>query len=136
MLSRRKFSACAICAVAGFAATAIGEAQAQAPAGLKRTILQKTDVNDKYVAVLVAVEIEAGAVVPRHTYPGVESAYVLEGENELSVQGQAPRMVKAGEGFQIPAEVPHSARNGPKPTKLIVTYTVEKDKPLASPAPE
>ena len=64
MLSRRKFSACAICAVAGFAATAVGEAQAQAPGGLKRTILSKTELPDsKYVTILVAVDVDAGAVV-------------------------------------------------------------------------
>jgi hypothetical protein len=33
-------------------------------------------------------------------------------------------------------EVPHGARNGDKPTRLLVTYVVDKDKPLASPAPE
>lgn len=73
MLSRRKFAACALCAVTGFAATAVGDANAQMPAGLKRTILSKTEMPDgKYVALLVAVEIDAGVTVPRHTHPGVE----------------------------------------------------------------
>jgi hypothetical protein len=89
MLSRRKFAACALCAVAGFAATAVGEANAQMPAGIKRTILSKTDLPDgKYVALLVAVEIDAGVSVPRHTHPGVESAYCLDGSAELSIKGQ------------------------------------------------
>jgi len=137
MLSRRNFGACAICAIAGFVATgAISEAQAQA-AGFKRIILQKTELPDtKYVTVLVSVEIDPGTVVARHTHPGVESAYVLEGETELFVQGQPARKVKAGDGFQIPPETPHGARNGDKPSKLLVTYVVDKDKPLASPAPE
>jgi len=137
MLSRRNFGACALCAIAGFAATGvITEAVAQA-AGLKRTILQKTELPDtKYVTVLVSVEIEPGTVVARHTHPGVESAYVLEGEAELSVKGQPPRKIKAGDGFQIPPETPHGARNGDKPSRLLVTYVVDKDKPLASPAPE
>ena len=30
--------------------------------------------------------------------------------------------------------VPHSGKNGDKPTVLAVTYVVEKGKPLASPA--
>jgi mannose-6-phosphate isomerase-like protein (cupin superfamily) len=46
------------------------------------------------------------------------------------------RMVKAGEGFEIPPEVPHSLRNGSLPGKIAATFTVERDKPLASPAPE
>lgn len=139
MLSRRKFATCAICAVAGFAASAVAaEAQGnQAPSGLKRTILQKTEFpGDRYATLLVAVDIDADLAVARHTHPGVESTYVLEGGLELSVKGQPPRTVKAGDGFQVAAEVPHSARNGNKQTKLIITYVVEKDKPLASPAPE
>ena len=45
MLSRRKFAAC-VGAAAGFAATAVGEANAQMPAGIKRSILPKTDMPD------------------------------------------------------------------------------------------
>ena len=72
MLTRRNFSACAICAITGFAATAVGEANAQAPAGLKRTILSKTEYPDsEYATILVTVDIEAGAIVPRHTHPEV-----------------------------------------------------------------
>jgi quercetin dioxygenase-like cupin family protein len=137
MLSRRKFAACALCAVAGFAATAVGEANAQMPAGIKRTILSKTDMPDgKYVALLVDVEIDAGVAVPRHTHPGVESAYCLDGSAQLSIKGQPDRLIKAGDSFQVPTETVHSAKIGDRPFKLVVTYTVEKDKPLATAAPE
>ena len=123
--------------MAGFAATVAGEAKAQMPAGIKRTVLSKTDMPDgKYVALLVAVEIDAGVTVPRHTHPGVESAYCLDGSAELSIKGQPDRMVKAGDSFQVPTETAHSAKIGDQPLKLVVTYTVEKDKPLATPVPE
>ena len=137
MLSRRKFAACALCAAAGFAAVAVGDAKAQTPAGIRRTILSKTDMPDgKYVALLAEVEIDAGVAVPRHTHPGVESAYCLDGSAQLSVKGQPDRMIKAGDSFQVPTETPHSAKVGDKPFKLLITYTVEKDKPLSTPAPE
>ena len=45
-------------------------------------------------------------------------------------------MVKAGDSFQVPTETPHNAKVGDKPLKLVVTYTVEKDKPLATVVPE
>jgi quercetin dioxygenase-like cupin family protein len=135
MLTRRNFSVCAICAVAGFAATAIGEAQAQTP-GLKRTILEKMEFPDGFVTVTALVEIDPGATAARHTHPGVETVYVLEGESELFVKGEPARKIKAGDSFHVSREVPHHARNGDKPTKLLVTYVVDKDKPLASPAPE
>jgi quercetin dioxygenase-like cupin family protein len=137
MLSRRKFAACVLCAAVGFAATAVGEANAQMPAGIKRTILSKTEMPDgKYVALLAEVEIDAGVAVPRHTHPGVESAYCFDGSAQLSIKGQPDRMVKAGDSFQVPTETPHNAKVGDKPLKLVVTYTVEKDKPLATVVPE
>jgi quercetin dioxygenase-like cupin family protein len=138
MLSRRAFGVCAICTVAGFTASEV-EAQAQdtQTGGVKRTILQKTELRDnKYVTILAVAEIPPGTTVARHTHPGVESSYVLEGEGELLVQGQPARKVKASDGFQIPPEIPHSARTGEKSMKVAVTYVVEKDKPLSSPAPE
>ena len=137
MLSRRKFAACALCAAAGFVATAVGEANAQMPVGLKRTILSKTDMPDgKYVPLLAIVEIDAGVVVPRHTHPGVESTYCVDGSAQLSIKGQPDRMVKAGDSYQVPTEVPHGAKVGDRPLKLVITYTVEKDKPLTTLAPE
>lgn len=141
MLSRRTFGACAICAVAGFVASGVEAeekgAQPAATSGVKRTIVQKTELPDsKYVSILVIAEIPAGVTVARHTHPGIESTYVLDGEAELLVHGQPARTIKTGDGFQVPPEVPHSARTGEKATKLVITYTVEKDKPIASPAPE
>jgi quercetin dioxygenase-like cupin family protein len=69
--------------------------------------------------------------VARHTHPGIESSYVLEGEISLEVQGHPARTFKVGDGFQV---TPHGGKNGDKKTRLAINYIVEKDKPLASPA--
>jgi quercetin dioxygenase-like cupin family protein len=70
-----------------------------------------------------------------HSHPGDEISYVLEGEGELLIDGEAPRLVKAGEAFVIPAGKVHDARNSGSGTlRLIGTYVVEKGKPLATPA--
>lgn len=134
MLTRRGFAACALCAISGFSATA-ADAQSTSTPGLKRTILQRVDgPAPGYETIMVTVEIEPGAMVARHTHPGVESSFVIEGETELSVDGQAPRTFRAGDTFQIPTGVPHSGKNGDKPTRLSEVYVLEKGKPLASPA--
>nr|WP_294511946.1 cupin domain-containing protein [uncultured Rhodopila sp.] len=136
MLKRRGFVSCALCAAVGLVALS-AEGEAQGTPGFKRTILQKTEYpGDKYAAILVAVDIEPNTLILRHTHPGVESAFLETGGGTLSVKGQADRLVKAGEGFQVPPETPHSLRNGPEATRIVITYVVEKDKPLASPAPE
>ena len=135
MLSRRGFVSCALCAAGGLLATGVS-AQA-APGGVARTILQTTDgPMDGYVTVLARADIDAGATVMRHTHPGIESAYVLAGGGILQVKGLPDREVKPGDSFQVPPYTPHMLRNGAAPTQIASTYVVEKDKPLASPAPE
>jgi len=141
MLTRRElagFAPCAICGLTGLVAT---DASAQgappaATAGVTRKILSQTDgPTPGYMTINVVAEIEPGVSVARHTHPGIESAYVLEGGFELPIQGQTTLMLKPGDGFQVPAETPHAGgKPGDKKTKIAITYVVEKGKPLASPA--
>lgn len=134
MLKRRVF--CYLCAALGVAAGAATVAEAQT-AGIKRTIASTIDgPAPGYHTVLAEVEIAPNTLVARHTHPGIESTYVLEGGGVLSVRGQGDRQAKSADTFQIPPEVPHSFQNGPQTTRLVVNYVVEKDKPLATPAPE
>jgi quercetin dioxygenase-like cupin family protein len=87
------------------------------------------------VTILVEATIDAGAKVARHTHPGIESAYVLEGGFELPIQGQQTRTIKTGDAFQIPPETPHAGgKPGDAKSRILITYVVEKGKPLASPA--
>ncbi len=141
MLTRRGFTGfagCAICAVTGFVATE-ASAQGAPPAGtpgVTRKILSQTDGPvPGYVTLLVEAEIEPGVAVARHTHPGIESAYVIEGGFELPIEGQPTRTLKPGDAFQVPAATPHGGgKPGPAKTKVLITYVLEKGKPLASPA--
>src|SRR6476660_2142806 len=141
MLTRRSFTGVAGCAVCGLAEFVASGAAAQgtsppATPGVTRKILSQTDgPAPGYVTLLVEAEIEAGVAVGRHTHPGIESAYVLEGGFELPIQGMETRMLKAGDAFQIPPNTPHAGgKAGTTKTRVLITYVVEKDKPLASPA--
>ncbi len=115
------------------AACAATLALAQAPT-IKRTILQRTDVAPDKEAVLGLAEIPAGGSTGRHTHPGIETGYVLEGTTVLAIDGEAPRTLKAGESYSIPAGRVHDARAEGGTARVIATYVVEKGKPLASPA--
>jgi quercetin dioxygenase-like cupin family protein len=105
-------------------------------AGLKRTVLQKFDVPPgERETVTAFIEIPANTDVARHTHPGPEVDYVVQGDLVLNVDGQPPKPYKAGESFYIPAGTVHGGRSSPNGTKLLGSYIVEKGKPLASPAP-
>ena len=107
----------------------------QASPTIKRIPLQKFDVpGTAYETVIGIAEIVPNVNIGRHTHPGVESGYLLEGEATLLVEGQPDKALKPGDSYQIPAGAIHDARSGPKGAKLIATYVVEKGKPLATPA--
>ena len=134
MLTRRAFAACALCAAGGFLATGV-EAETAATGGLKRTLIKQTDGPiEGYVTVEMRVDIEPDATIARHTHPGIETGYVVEGGTDLAIDGVGALALKPGDGFQVPTGAPHGGRNGPAKTVIVSTYVVEKGKPLASPA--
>jgi quercetin dioxygenase-like cupin family protein len=124
-----------LAAAAGAAVLAGALAVAQQP-GFTRKMLQDQNLSAaERHAVQVVAEFIPGGVAGRHTHPGEELGYVLEGTLELQVEGQAPRTVHAGETFFVPAGVVHDGKNvGSGPAKVLATYVVEKGKPVASAA--
>ena len=56
------------------------------------------------------VELEPGITATRHSHPGEEIIYVLEGTWEYTLEGKPPVIVKTGEVLFIPAGTIHSAR--------------------------
>jgi quercetin dioxygenase-like cupin family protein len=123
------------CSVLGLAIAA-GALLAQTP-GFQRTIVERGDVSVAgREAVVARVEIAPGARAGRHTHPGDEISYVMEGEGELLIEGQPARKIKAGDGFVVSAGLKHDAHNtGTGPLKLAGVYVIDKGKPLATPAP-
>src|SRR6218665_315583 len=80
--------------------------------GLTRTLVGRADVSvPGREAVVARVEVAPGAKAGRHTHPGDEISYVMEGEATLLVDGEPARTVKAGESFVIPAGIIHDAHN-------------------------
>ena len=141
MLTRRGFAgfaSCAICGLSGFIATdasAQGAPTATTPGVTRKILLQMDGPVPGYVTINAEAEIEPGVTVARHTHPGIESGYVLEGGLDLPIEGQPTRTLKAGDGFQIPPETAHAGgKPGTAKTRVLITYVVEKGKPLASPA--
>jgi quercetin dioxygenase-like cupin family protein len=112
-----------------------GLAQAQQmspPPGIERTEVQRHDFQDtQHEAVQVRVDFAPGAGFPKHTHPGVEIAYVIEGTVEYQVGNQAPVILKAGQSLYLPEGTPHSAKNiGTTKASELATYLLEKGKPV------
>ena len=114
-------------------ALALHVASAQQP-GVTRTDLQQHDLSVPGREVIqVRVELAPGVLFPRHTHPGDEIVYVLEGSLEYQVEGRAPVILEAGEVLFVPAGAIHTAKNvGRSNGAELATYIVEKSKPLVS----
>lgn len=100
--------------------------------GSRRIDLQRHDLSIPGREVIqVRTELDPGAVAPKHTHPGEEIIYVLEGSWEYQVEGQPQKTLKAGDVLFIPYGVVHSAKNvGTVKGAELGTYVVEKGKPL------
>jgi quercetin dioxygenase-like cupin family protein len=123
---------CSIAVVPFIVASALALQVVQAQqAGVRRTELQRHDLSAPGREVVqVRVEIEAGTVFPRHTHPGEEIIYVIEGVWEYDISGKQVT-AKAGDVLFVPAGAIHSAKNvGTGKAAELATYIVEKGKPL------
>jgi len=121
--------------VAAVALVVVVSAVAQ-QANFKRTPLQTVDFPAGLQRRERHVEIAPDTCVGRHTHPGVESGYVMEGAIVLKIEGTADQTLKAGESFQVPPYAPHYGCTAPgQAVKMLVNSIIEKGKPWASPAP-
>jgi len=106
--------------------------QAQWP-GTRRIDLQRHDLGVPGREVVQAiVELDPGVKSSRHTHPGEEIVYVLEGAPlEYEVDGKPTVTLEPGDVLFIPAGTIHSAKNvGNRKGAELATYIVEKGKPL------
>ncbi len=106
-------------------------------AGFKRTMIQQTDISvPGREAVTAVAEFQPGASPGRHSHPGEEIGYILEGTVMVEQEGKPNVTLTAGQAFFIPAGKVHTATNtGSGTARILANYIVEKGKPLSTPAP-
>jgi quercetin dioxygenase-like cupin family protein len=78
--------------------------------------------------IITTRDLKPGETVTPHIHNGVEMTQVVSGSFELFVKGQPPKVIKAGESFIVPRELPHDARPaaGSGPVHLAVTLVIDK----------
>jgi quercetin dioxygenase-like cupin family protein len=102
-------------------------------AGTRRIDLQRHDLSVAGREVIqTIVELDPGVKSSRHTHPGEEIVYVLDGAPlEYELEGKTPVTLTPGDVLFIPAGTIHAAKNvGNRKGAELATYIVEKGKPL------
>ena len=103
----------------------------QAAAGIRREPMQKFEVpGTNFETHIIRVGFDPNFEVGRHTHPGPEGSYVLEGSLTYMIDGQEPVTLSAGQSIQIPPNTVHAAKMGPDGAVLLGTYVLEKGKPF------
>ena len=86
-------------------------AHAQQSGISRKDLLQENLSAPGRQVVQVSVGFAPGVSAARHSHPGEEVAYVLEGRIEYHIDGKPPVVLEPGDTVFIPAGAVHSARN-------------------------
>jgi quercetin dioxygenase-like cupin family protein len=108
---------------------------------VKRTELMRVplETGEGKEGVVFMAEFAPGAVAPRHSHPGQEFIYVLEGSIELTPDdaSKGPSgVLNQGEVAMNPANAVHTGKNVSDSgvTRVLVFMIADEGKPLAEPA--
>jgi quercetin dioxygenase-like cupin family protein len=102
----------------------------------KRQLLLKTDLEgiEGREGNVLLVELPPGAESGKHTHPGAELAYVLEGAVTVEIEGRDPVTVKSGSAIHVAPGDVHNLKNaGKEPVKAVVFGIFEKGRPMVIP---
>ncbi|GAA2805688.1 cupin domain-containing protein [Crossiella cryophila] len=100
--------------------------------GVTRAELQRFPSPAKgWEIVQTLVEIPEGKESGRHSHPGPEIGYIIQGDVSIEFDDRPALRLRSGEPFNIPPNVVHNARNvGKVRTKMLSSYLIEEGKPL------
>ncbi|MFF0478840.1 cupin domain-containing protein [Streptomyces sp. NPDC004284] len=102
--------------------------------GVTRTLLQEhPSPAEGWEAVQTLVQIPRHRESGRHSHPGVEVGYIVQGDVLMEFDDRPPLRLCTGDPFFIPNGVIHNARNvGKVTTMMLSTYVVDETKPLVT----
>ena len=112
----------------------VGRPQAQpAPARPNQLLTQPLADLPGREARITLLDRAPGASSRPHRHPGHHTfGYVIEGSYEFAINGEAPRLLKAGDVFYEPPGALHSTSRNPssdKPTKILVFMVADQKNP-------
>jgi len=101
-----------------------------------RTELKRADLTGTNMEIVISVlEVPPGSSIDRHTHPGEEAVYVLDGATLQFPDGKEVSRPTGQAGVNV-RDVPHAGYKavGDKPLKLLTVHIVDKGKPMTVPA--
>lgn len=100
-----------------------------------RTIMKRAELTGTNMEIIVSVlEVPPGVSIAKHTHPGEEAVYVLEGATLQYPDGREVSRPAGQAGVNV-RDIPHAGYKvvGDKPLKLLTVHIVDKGKPMTVP---
>ncbi len=107
-----------------------------AMAQTNRTELKRADLTGTDKEIIIAIlEVPPGSSIAKHTHPGEEAVYVLEGATLQTPDGKEVTRPAGQAGVNV-RDVPHAGYKviGDKTLKRLTVHIVDKSKPMTVPA--
>jgi quercetin dioxygenase-like cupin family protein len=126
----RRAAVAMVCLVSSLLSSAAFAQQAN------RTVLKQADLSGTNMEIIIStLEIPPGTTIEKHTHPGEEAVYVLEGATLQMPDGTQVTRPAGQAGVNV-RDVPHAGYKvvGDKPLKLLTVHIVDKGKPMTVPA--
>src|SRR5262252_7340890 len=121
--------AVALIATIGAASRLVG----QTPTVQRKVLLQQDFEVPGYEVLLIEATLPVGGREGKHTHPGTMVGYILEGTMDLEIEGKPTLSLKAGDSAIVEGGKVHEGINrGRVPIKALVTFIVQKGKPLTA----
>ena len=125
----RKFVMSAV--ALGLAAWALPASSADAPAVVRKVLMQQDLPMPNTTEALIQVTIPVGGREGKHTHPGALMVYVVSGAISLDYEGKPNITYKAGETFFVEAGKVHEGINrGTEPAVALATFVGPKGQPI------
>lgn len=129
----RRRRAAALALSACLAAALVAPESVAADPLIERTELRRAPLEGTPGTVVVMTRLEAtpGARLPRHTHPGDEMLYVLQG-GRIQPLGRPEQAVEAGSTMRFPRGEAHGGFTvvGERTIRVLTVHVVDADKPL------
>jgi quercetin dioxygenase-like cupin family protein len=72
------------------------------------------------------VELEAYSVLPRHHHPHEQMGFVVSGEVEMGIGGEA-KVLRKGDAYLVASDVEHSARTFGAPAVVLDVFSPPRE---------
>jgi len=96
---------------------------------LEELLRDSLELHEGVEVIVSYLEVPKNTTLPTHYHPGEEFVHILTGSGELTLEGQEPKVISAGETIKVPLKRHHSFSTLDESATAIVFRVHENGQP-------